>query len=202
MRFIIALCFSCVAMLPASLAAQTADAQKAEQAVQSIITRAIDILRNEPTLDARKASFHSLLDEYANMRRIAKFSLGQYGRSISEEDFATFQTLFQNMMVNVYTNRLTEYSDEDIIISHSQLKKKNAIVFSKITFPNGRDPIDIDWWMLLEKDGSYKLFDIRVLGIWLAQEQRASFASILSKNRGDIQSLFTHIRTMTGTSEN
>ena len=39
---------------------------------------------------------------------------------------------------------------------------------------------------LPRKDGSFSLFDVRVIGVWMAQEQRDSFASVLKNNRGDI----------------
>jgi len=47
----------------------------------------------------------------------------------------------------------------------------------------------------LEKDGSFTLFDVRVLGVWMAQEQRDSFASVLKNNRGDINALLNHLRS-------
>ena len=135
-----------------------------------------------------------LLDERANMRRIARFTLGQFGRKISNEDFAKFETLLGEFIVKVYANRLGEYSDEKVMVGKAQAKKKNVIVDSRIEFANGRDPIDIDWWLRLEKDGSLTLFDVRVLGVWMAQEQRDAFASVLKNNKGDINALLEHLR--------
>jgi phospholipid transport system substrate-binding protein len=70
-------------------------------------------------------------------------------------------------------------------------------VESRIEFANGRDPIDIDWWLRLEKDGSFALFDVRVLGVWMAQEQRDSFASVLKNNKGNMNALLDHLRKQT-----
>jgi phospholipid transport system substrate-binding protein len=80
------------------------------------------------------------------------------------------------------------------MVGKAQAKKKNVIVDSRIEFANGRDPIDIDWWLRLEKDGSLTLFDVRVLGVWMAQEQRDAFASVLKNNKGDINALLEHLR--------
>jgi phospholipid transport system substrate-binding protein len=33
-----------------------------------------------------------------------------------------------------------------------------------------------------------------VLGVWMAQEQRDSFSSVLKNNKGDIETLLQHIR--------
>ena len=119
---------------------------------------------------------------------------GNLVRKISSEDFAKFETLLGEFIVKVYANRLGEYSDEKVMVGKAQAKKKNVIVDSRIEFANGRDPIDIDWWLRLEKDGSLTLFDVRVLGVWMAQEQRDAFASVLKNNKGDINALLEHLR--------
>ena len=121
----------------------------------------------------------------------------RWGNSVGKflkEDFATFETLLGEFIVKVYANRLGEYSDEKVMVGKAQAKKKNVIVDSRIEFANGRDPIDIDWWLRLEKDGSLTLFDVRVLGVWMAQEQRDAFASVLKNNKGDINALLEHLR--------
>lgn len=175
-------------------AAQEADLAKAQAFVMALADDAIEILSTEKTRAGREAEFATLLNERANIRRIARFTLGQFGRKISKEDFARFEKLLGQFIVKVYANRLGEYSDEKVMVGKAQAKKKNVIVESRIEFANGRDPIDIDWWLRLEKDGSMTLFDVRVLGVWMAQEQRDAFASVLKNNKGDINALLDHLR--------
>ncbi|MBL6641543.1 MAG: ABC transporter substrate-binding protein [PS1 clade bacterium] len=175
-------------------AAQEADLAKAQAFVMALADDAIEILSNEKTRAGREAKFAALLNERANMRRIARFTLGQFGRKISKDDFAKFEKLLGQFIVKVYANRLGEYSDEKVMVGKAQAKKKNVIVESRIEFANGREPIDIDWWLRLEKDGSMTLFDVRVLGVWMAQEQRDAFASVLKNNKGDINALLEHLR--------
>ena len=174
--------------------AQQADIAKAQAFVTALADDAIRILSTEKTRAGREAAFAELLNERANMRRIARFTLGQFGRKISKQDFAEFETLLGEFIVKVYANRLGEYSDERVMVGKGQAKKKNVIIESRIEFANGRDPIDIDWWLRLEKDGSLTLFDVRVLGVWMAQEQRDAFASVLKNNKGDINALLDHLR--------
>lgn len=186
----IALC----AVLAVPAKANEPDLAAAQSFVTELADRAILILQSETTRAGREAAFAELLDEKANMRRIARFTLGQFGRKISKEDFAVYEELLGEFIVKVYANRLGEYSDEKVMVGKAQAKKKNVIVSSRIAFQNGREPIDIDWWLRLEKDGSLSLFDVRVLGVWMAQEQRDAFASVLKNNKGDINALIAHIR--------
>jgi phospholipid transport system substrate-binding protein len=171
-----------------------AEIARAEAFVTDLSVQAIDLLRYAENDLEREEGFTELLAEKANMRRIARFTLGQYVRKVSKEDFATFQDLLDQMIVKVYDNRLKDYSDERVIVGKARNKKRNFIVDSKIEFANGRDPISIDWWLVREKDGRFTLFDVRVLGVWMAQEQRASFSSVLQNNKGDINALLDHLR--------
>lgn len=178
--------------LPAN--AQEADLAKAQAFVTALADDAIKIISTKKNRAEREAAFAKLLDERANMRRIARFTLGSFGRKISKAQFAEFESLLGDFIVKVYANRLGEYSDEKVMVGKAQAKKKNIIVKSRIEFTNGRDPIDIDWWLRLEKDTSMTLFDVRVLGVWMAQEQRDAFASVLKNNKGDINALLDHLR--------
>lgn len=186
--------FALWALMLTPAAAQEADLAKAQAFVTALADDAIEILSTETTRAGREEKFGKLLNERANMRRIARFTLGQFGRKISNDDFATFEKLLGKFIVKVYANRLGEYSDEKVMVGKAQAKKKNIIVESRIEFANGRDPIDIDWWLRLEKDASMSLFDVRVLGVWMAQEQRDAFASVLKNNKGDINALIDHLR--------
>ena len=181
-------------LLSAPVRANEPDLAAAQSFVTKLADDVITILSANKDRAGREAAFATLLDERANMRRIARFTLGQFGRQISKDDFTTYEALLGEFIVKVYANRLGEYSDEKVIVGKAQAKKKNVIVASRIEFANGREPIDIDWWLRLEKDGSLSLFDVRVLGVWMAQEQRDAFASVLKNNKGDINALLEHLR--------
>ena len=168
--------------------------KRAKTFVTELAGEAITILKTQTTREGREAGFRKILNERANMRRIARFTLGPFARKISDEDFAIYQQLLNELIIKVYANRLGEYGNEQLVVGRSQSKKKNFIINSQIEFENGRQPIAVDWWLYREKDGSFSLFDVRVIGVWMAQEQRDSFASVLKNNRGDISALLGHIR--------
>ena len=208
MRFILTLtCLAFLSVAPAFLPVSTAHAQapaevlseaeemaKAIGFVNALADEAITILTTKNSRQGRENGFRDLLERRADMRRIARFTLGQFVRKISDEDFVTYQALLNEMIVKVYANRLGEYSNEKVIVGNGQRKKRNFIINSKIEFANGRASIPIDWWLVQEKDASFSLFDVRVLGVWMAQEQRDSFSSVLKNNKGDIETLLQHIR--------
>lgn len=204
MRNFIAFCYFCsfiglFALLPLSpQRAQAADVinhvPQAEAFVRQIADEVIDILVASDDKAVREARFRELLREKADLRRIGRFTLGRFARTISQEDFATYQSLLESFIIKVYANRLGAYSNQKITILGSQQKNRNIIVKSRIEFATGRNPVILDWWLIEVKPATYKLFDVSILGIWMAQEQRATFLSVLNNNQGNVDILLDHIK--------
>lgn len=177
----------------AQASASTGDAARAF--VEDVSKRAIDIISDKDASKAeREAQFGKLLDETADMDRIAAFALGQYLRTPTPEQKTEYLSLVKTFIVKVYVTRLSDYNDEKLDILSAKTKgDKQAIVQSEIKFTNGREPVSVDWW-LIKNDGDFKIFDVNVVGIWLAQEQRSTFTSVIRNNGGDFNALLDHLR--------
>ena len=171
---------------------------EAEAFVMDVSNRVIDILSYTSTTEKEDA-FRKLLNEKANLKRIAAFTLGKYRRQLSPAELQEFQSLFESMITKVYANRLGTYEDQQIIVLGSEKKKKDYLVETELRFKDGSDPIAIVWRLRQEKDGRITLFDLRVLGIWMALEQRETFLSILKNNNEDFNVLLDNLRQQIAT---
>lgn len=171
---------------------------EAEAFVMDVSNRVIDILSYTSTTEKEDA-FRTLLNEKANLKRIAAFTLGKYRRQLSPAELQEFQSLFESMITKVYANRLGTYEDQKIIVLGSEKKKKDYLVETELRFKDGSDPIAIVWRLRQEKDGRITLFDLRVLGIWMALEQRETFLSILKNNNEDFDVLLDNLRQQIAT---
>ena len=171
---------------------------EAEAFVMDVSNRVIDILSYTSTTEKEDA-FRTLLNEKANLKRIAAFTLGKYRRQLSPTELQEFQSLFESMITKVYANRLGTYEDQQIIVLGSEKKKKDYLVETELRFQDGSDPIAIVWRMRQEKDGRITLFDLRVLGIWMALEQRETFLSILKNNNENFDVLLDNLRQQIAT---
>jgi phospholipid transport system substrate-binding protein len=167
--------------------------------VETVSEKAIAIISDKSAnTEEREAAFRTLLNENADMDRIAAFALGQYRRTPDEAQRAEYRELVENFIVKVYVTRLTDYNDEKLtILGARERGEEQAIVQSEIRFTNGRQPVSVDWW-LVKMDGGYKIFDVNVVGVWLAQEQRSAFISVIRNNGGDFDALLKHLRTQIG----
>lgn len=189
-------------LLAGPATAQAATDQAAIDFVQDVSKRAIGIISDKDTSRAEhEKEFRLLLEENADMTRIAAFALGQYLRTPTPEQKAEYLDLVETFIVKVYVTRLSDYNDEKLNVLGAKAKgDTQAIVQSEIRFTNGREPVEVDWW-LIKKDGTYKIFDVNVVGVWLAQEQRSTFTTVIRNNGGDFNALLKHLRTQIGKAE-
>lgn len=145
----------------------------------------------------REARFRRLLDEHFDMGAIAKFVLGRYWRTASEEQRADFKQLFEDFLVTSYSARFGEYRGQGFAVSGSDSDNGAVIVHSRIDMPSSED-IRVDW-RLRPADGEYHIVDIIVEGVSMAVTQRSEFASVI-QSRGGVDGLIEALRAKTAQS--
>ena len=183
------------------LPAKAEQNQDAEVFVENLASEAIEILgRANFTAQDREAAFRVLFTGSMDVKRIGIFALGQYARTPTPEEKTQYLALVEDFIVKVYASRLSDYTNQVFHVLGSQPKGRRGeefIVTSQIEFENGREPVPVEWWLLKSEEG-FRVFDVKVLGIWMAQEQRSAFISVIRNNNGNFSALLDHIQTRIG----
>lgn len=184
-----------------NLPAKAERSQDAEMFVEKLASEAIEILgRDNFTAQDREAAFRVLFTGSMDVKRIGIFALGQYARTPTPEEKTQYLALVEDFIVKVYASRLSDYTNQVFHVLGSQPKGRRGeefIVTSQIEFENGREPVPVEWWLLKSEEG-FRVFDVKVLGIWMAQEQRSAFISVIRNNNGNFSALLDHIQTRIG----
>jgi phospholipid transport system substrate-binding protein len=161
--------------------------QSASEWVEGISNQALVILGNDSLTDLNKS---------LDIKRVSLFILGPYRRNLKPAESSQYFDAIKNFISNVYAKRLSSYPSGSIEITKTEDKGKRGIIVSSIiTFNDRPNPISIDWWIIPSSTSLYKVFDIRISGIWMAQEQRSTFTSFLSRNNGNILNLIKKIES-------
>lgn len=158
--------------------------KKAEAFVQSRIDQALTFITDKATpFDQKKNKFRTILNDSFALKTIGRFSMGQHWRSLSANDQSKFDKLFEDYLVNVYSQRFNEYSGEkfDVIGSRAE-DNGDVLVFSKLVPTNG-SPVKIDW-RVRTKNGATKVVDVIVEGISMSVTQRSDFSSVIQRSGG------------------
>lgn len=154
---------------------------------------------SEPGLtpDQRTERFRGLLNEAFDLPRIARFTLGRYWRTSSEEEQKEFVTLFEKFVIQAYANRFHDMSGKKLIVLDArEVSAAQALVLSEIEIP-GKPPIKINWRVRSEED-QHKIVDVMVEGISMSVTQRDEFAAVIRQTGGQVDGLIKALRRKTG----
>ena len=165
------------------------------QWVEDISNQTLIILGNDKISSDKKAeNLEEIFIENLDIKKISLFILGPYRKNLKSSESSKYFNAIKNFISKVYAKRLSSYPSGNIKITKVEEKgRRGIIVSSLINFNDRPNPISIDWWILKSSVSDYKVFDIRISGIWMAQEQRSTFTSFLSKNNGEIANLINKI---------
>ena len=158
--------------------------------------QAAELLNGKTDPAIRRARFRQLFHEDFDGAGIARFVLGSYWQSISEQEQREVVKLFEDYVVYVYTARLATFGGGTFKIRGSRSDGDAVIVSGDAISPGSTAAVRIDW-RLVNNNGAYKINDVIVEGISMTATQRSEFASILQRNGGQVRSLITLMRQKT-----
>ena len=136
----------------------------------------------------RAAKLKPLLEQYFDMPTIARYMLGSYWRKATPEEQTEFTSVLTDFLALAYGKRFATYTGHEMDIGRVRDEGDGrSVVFSTVKLPNG-EPARVDWTIAQSGDG-YKISDVKVEGLSLADTHRQEFASVISKNGGSVAAL-------------
>lgn len=167
--------------------------------IRSLADRAITTLTAEgQTSEMRRDQFRNLFREGFAINGIARFVLGRYWRRATEDDRTEYLALFEDVIVNTWADRFSSYSGETFTVqtavdAPSAHEAENVAIVRSLFFSDPQTPIRIDW-RVASRGNIYKITDVMVEGISMANTQRDEFASVIRSNSGQINALLEILR--------
>lgn len=177
-----------LALSPAPAFAQATRDASAEQFVQAAAQRALAILK-QPATAQRDSEFRQAVEELLDLPKISNFVLGKYGRTITPEQRARFNTAFRRYAEGVYEKRLMEYRRATLKVVGSQVRKPgDVIVRAQLSGGPPGDPLIVSW-RVTRDGGAWKIVDLEFKGVWLAITQQQDFVTTIDNAGGDVNLL-------------
>lgn len=175
------------------LVAQEALEEEALAFIKNLAKTGIGILSNGEE-DARQSAFRTLLHDNFDMKTIGRFALGKYWKTTSKDEQKEYLTLFEDMIVKVYSRRFGDYNGEELKITTARKEGDKDVLVSSVIIPNSGPQISVDWRVRKNKGGKYKVIDIMVEGVSMSLTQRSDFSSVIQRGGGKIDVLLDHLR--------
>jgi phospholipid transport system substrate-binding protein len=139
------------------------EAVKADKAIQSGDVKPIMAL-----VDAK-------ILPHVNFQRMTASAVGRYWRQATPEQKTRLQDEFKLLLVRTYSGALTQVKDQVVEMKPMRSKPEDTEVIVRSEVKGKGEPIQLDYRM--EKAGeTWRIYDVNVLGVWLVENYRASFA--------------------------
>jgi phospholipid transport system substrate-binding protein len=153
----------------------------------------VEVLSKKVPRAERLMRFRQLFQADFDGPGIARFVLGRYWRSASEQEQQEYLKLFEDYVVFVYGTRLSNFNGETFKMLGSRTDESGTIVSTDIISPSGEAPIKVDW-RLIADHGSFKINDVIIEGISMLVTQRSEFASVIQRHGGQVGGLLELMR--------
>lgn len=179
-------------------AAPNAIAADANVFMSELWTRAVEVLDKKAPLTERLTRFRQLFQADFDGPGIARFVLGRYWRTASEQEQQEYMKLFEDYVIFVYGTRLSHFNGETFKVRGSRTDESGTVVSTDIISPSGEPPIKVDWRLVADR-GAFKINDVIIEGISMMMTQRSEFASIIQRHGGQVGGLLALMREKTNT---
>jgi phospholipid transport system substrate-binding protein len=114
-----------------------------------------------------------------DFQRMTSSAVGRYWRQATPDQQKRLQEEFKTLLVRTYAGALTQVKDQTVELKPLRAKPEDTEVLVRTEVKGKGEPIQLDY--RLEKSGdAWKIYDVNVLGVWLVETYRASFAQEIS----------------------
>jgi phospholipid transport system substrate-binding protein len=149
--------------------------------MRTTISQALGVLQDQELkkperTDERVTRLKQIADVRFDYGEMAKRSLGSQWDKLDERKRQEFVDLFTEFLTATYVEKMHSYSDEEVTFLKERLDGNYAEVKSIMVGKKTEIPMD---YRLVMKGGDWKVYDVAIDGISLAQNYRRQFAAIL-----------------------
>ena len=171
------------------------DAQKAEDFVKDLTQQGIEQLINSNASEAEKqARFTKLFNEDLDLDFIGKFVLGRYWRTATPKQRAEFIDVYRKLNIQTWSARFNEFKGKhfEFLGSESSKSADQVFVNTQVPMPEGA-PASVKW-RVKETGGQYRIVDIIIENVSLAQTARSEYTGYIQKSPEGINGLIKDLR--------
>jgi phospholipid transport system substrate-binding protein len=179
-RYWTALLATVFMLLGSAVQAQTAP----DTLVKDLSTEVIETVKADKDIqggDVRKviALVDAKVLPHVNFQRMTSMAVGRYWRQATPEQQGRLQDEFKILLVRTYSGALSQVRDQSVVMKPLRSRPGDTEVLVRTEVKGKGEPIQLDY--RLEKSGdTWKIYDVNVLGVWLVETYRSSFAQEIS----------------------
>ena len=167
-----------LAWLSVSATAQTVKGP--DELVKEVSTDVLDSVKADKSIQGGDTQrIFALVDAkvmpHVDFRRMTASAVGRSWRNATPEQQKRLQDEFKILLVRTYSGALAQVKDQTVQLRPLRTAPEDKEVVVKTEVRGRGDPIQLDYRLEKLEDG-WKIYDVNVLGVWLVENYRNSFA--------------------------
>ena len=157
-----------------------ADAEQPDVMIGRLSAEVVELAKEKCVESGDVAAIMALVDRKlmpnVDFNRMTAAAVGRPWREASPEQQARLKHEFKTLLVRSYAGVLNEARNLTISVRPLRMAAEDSEVTVRTAIHAGNGPIQLDYRMQKTADG-WKIYDLNVLGVWLAQSYRGQFAA-------------------------
>jgi len=155
--------------------------------VRQISTEVIDSVKADKEIQAGSLTrIIALVDAkvmpHVNFQRMTAIAVGRAWRTATPEQQRRLLEEFKTLLVRTYSGALTQVKDQTVQLKPLRAGADDPEVVVRTEVKGKGDPIQLDY-RLEKTPGGWKIYDVNVLGVWLADTSfKSQFAPIVANS--------------------
>lgn len=168
------------AFASSTIGAQAQTVQSAEALIKKVSTDVLTAAKADPSIKKGDISqVTALVNEkvlpYLDFERMTASAVGPAWRQTTPEQKKDLEKQFEILLVRTYAGALSQVTDQTVQINQSRNATDAKEIVVRTEVKGNGDPIQLDY-RLEQQAGGWKIYDVNVLGVWLVQNYRNTFA--------------------------
>ncbi len=169
---------------------------QSEAASQSFVddfgTKLVNVVNGDGSLAEKQKTLRPLIDQAVDVDAIARFCLGRFANSATQQQLNDYTRLFHDVLVDNITSKIGEFRGVSFRMADTSARDGDAYVGTVVTRPN-QAPTDVRW-VVSSSSGSPRIIDVIAEGTSLRLTQRSDYASFMSHHGYDLNALINAMR--------
>ncbi|NNK77983.1 MAG: ABC transporter substrate-binding protein [Litoreibacter sp.] len=160
---------------------------QAEFLVKNAVKDINKIIASGKSESRMMSDFERVFTRYADVNIIALTTLGPARRTATNTQILAYTNAFKNYFTQKYGRRFREFVGGEIVVDGSRASKRSIEVKSTAVL-KGSAPFEVTW-LVSDRSGSPKIFNIIIEGVNTLTSERAEIGAMLDKRGGNIDRL-------------
>lgn len=174
--------FGMIVFANASIAQEAPDAM-----IKRVSNEVMNAARSDPAIQAGSrqriyAVVETKIVPHIDFARATSLTAGRYWRDATAEQKRRLTQEFRNLLLYTYAGAMSQIRDQKLEFKPLRAAPGDTEVEvrSRVFLPRRPDPVEVSY-RLSKAPAGWKIYDVNVLGVWLSETYKESFATEIEK---------------------